>query len=155
MMKKYKYLIISILISLGVGGLSALITGGDMDTYKYLSKPPLSPPSVLFPIVWTILFILMGISAYMVYVSKDRNKDSALTVYVIQLIINFFWSIIFFSLKLRLFAFIWIILLLVLIIIMIVKFYRISNKSGLLQIPYLIWTCYATYLTIAIYILNR
>ncbi len=155
MMKKYKYLIISILISLGVGGLSALITGGDMDTYKYLSKPPLSPPSVLFPIVWTILFILMGISAYMVYVSKDRNKDSALTVYVIQLIINFFWSIIFFSLKLRLFAFIWIILLLVLIIIMIVKFYRISNKAGLLQIPYLIWTCYATYLTIAIYILNR
>lgn len=155
MMKKYKYLIISILISLGVGGLSALITGGDMDTYKYLSKPPLSPPSVLFPIVWTILFILMGISAYMVYVSKDRNKDSALTVYVIQLIINFFWSIIFFSLKLRLFAFIWIIFLLVLIIIMIVKFYRISNKAGLLQIPYLIWTCYATYLTIAIYILNR
>ena len=110
-MKKYKYLIISILISLGVCGLSALITGGDMDTYKYLSKPPLSPPSVLFPIVWTILFILMGISAYMVYVSKDRDKDSALTVYVIQLIINFFWSIIFFSLKLRLFAFIWIILL--------------------------------------------
>jgi len=155
MMKKYKYLIISILISLGVGGLSALITGGDMDTYKYLSKPPLSPPSVLFPIVWTILFILMGISAYMVYVSKDRDKDSALTVYVIQLIINFFWSIIFFSLKLRLFAFIWIILLLVLIIIMIVKFYRISKLAGLLQIPYLIWTCYATYLTIAIYILNR
>ena len=154
-MKKYKYLIISILISLGVGGLSALITGGDMDTYKYLSKPPLSPPSVLFPIVWTILFILMGISAYMVYVSKDRDKDSALTVYVIQLIINFFWSIIFFSLKLRLFAFIWIILLLVLIIIMIVKFYRISKLAGLLQIPYLIWTCYATYLTIAIYILNR
>lgn len=155
MMKKYKYLIISILISLGVGGLSALITGGDMDTYKYLSKTPLSPPSVLFPIVWTILFILMGISAYMVYVSKDRDKDSALAVYVIQLIVNFFWSIIFFSLKLRLFAFIWIILLLVLIIIMIVKFYRISNKAGLLQIPYLIWTCYATYLTIAIYILNR
>lgn len=155
MMKKYKYLIISILISLGVGGLSALITAGDMDTYKYLSKPPLSPPSVLFPIVWTILFILMGISAYMVYVSKDRDKDSALAVYVIQLIVNFFWSIIFFSLKLRLFAFIWIILLLVLIIIMIVKFYRISNKAGLLQIPYLIWTCYATYLTIAIYILNR
>ena len=154
-MKKYKYLIISILISLGVGGLSALITGGDMDTYKQLSKPPLSPPSVLFPIVWTILFILMGISAYMVYVSKDRDKDSALTVYVIQLIINFFWSIIFFSLKLRLFAFIWIILLLVLIIIMIVKFYRISKLAGLLQIPYLIWTCYATYLTIAIYILNR
>lgn len=155
MMKKYKYLIISILISLGVGGLSALITGGDMDTYKYLSKPPLSPPSVLFPIVWTILFILMGISAYMVYVSKDRDKDSALTVYVIQLIVNFFWSIIFFSLKLRLFALIWIILLLVLIIIMIVKFYRISYKAGLLQIPYLIWTCFATYLTIAIYILNR
>ncbi len=155
MMKKYKYLIISTLISLGVGGLSALITGGDMDTYKYLSKPPLSPPSVLFPIVWTILFILMGISAYMVYVSKDRDKDSALTVYVIQLIINFFWSIIFFSLKLRLLAIFWIILLLVLIIIMIVKFYRISNKAGLLQIPYLIWTCYAMYLTIAIYILNR
>ena len=155
MMKKYKYLIISILISLGVGGLSALITGGDMDTYKYLSKPPLSPPSVLFPIVWTILFILMGISAYMVYVPKDRDKDSALMVYVIQLIINFFWSIIFFSLKLRLFAFIWIILLLVLIIIMIVKFYRISNKAGLLQIPYLIWNFFATYLTIAIYILNR
>ena len=155
MMKKYKYLIISILISLGVGGLSALITGGDMDTYKYLSKPPLSPPSVLFPIVWTILFILMGISAYMVYVSKDRDKNSALAVYVIQLIVNFFWSIIFFSLKLRLFAFIWIILLLVLIIIMIVNFYRIYNKAGLLQIPYLIWTCFATYLTIAIYILNR
>ena len=70
-----KKLIISLLISLGVGGLSALITGSSMDTYKYLVKPPLAPPSILFPIVWTILFILMGISAYMVYDSGDENNS--------------------------------------------------------------------------------
>lgn len=147
-----KKLIISLLISLGVGGLSALITGSSMDTYKYLVKPPLAPPSILFPIVWTILFILMGISAYMVYDSGDENNS--LKTYLIQLAINFVWPILFFVLDYRLLALLWIILLDVVVIIMIKKFYEINKTAAYLQIPYLLWILFATYLNFGFYILN-
>lgn len=147
-----KKLIISLLISLGVGGLSALITGSSMDTYKYLVKPPLAPPSILFPIVWTILFILMGISAYMVYDSGDENNS--LKTYAIQLAINFVWPILFFVLDYRLLALLWIILLDVVVIIMIKKFYEINKTAAYLQIPYLLWILFATYLNFGFYILN-
>lgn len=150
-----KKIIISILISLGVGGLAALITSGDMDIYSYLVKPALAPPKIVFPIVWTILYILMGISSYLVYKSDNPNKDNALLIYGIQLFLNFCWSIIFFSLNYRLLAFIWIIGLLITIIVMIIKFYKINKTSAYLQIPYLLWTIFATYLTYMIYILNK
>ena len=150
-----KNLIISLLISLGVGGLSALITSGSMDIYKILVKPPLAPPSILFPIVWTILYILMGISSYMIFNSDDYMKDSALKIYLLQLGLNFIWPIFFFLLKLRLAALIIISLLLITIAYMIIKFYRINKTSAYLQIPYLLWVSFATYLNLGFYILNR
>lgn len=149
-----KSLIVSLLISLGVGGLSALLTMGSMDIYKYLDKPPLAPPSIVFPIVWTILFILMGISSYLIYESNDENKSKALLIYGIQLVVNFIWPIFFFILNYRLIALFVIITLLILIIVMIVKFYKINKLAAYLQIPYLIWVIFATYLNLGFYILN-
>lgn len=150
---KIKNLIISILIPLIVGGLSSLLTGSSISSYKALNKPVLSPPSILFPIVWTILFILMGIGFYLII--NEKNNDKAIRLYFIQLIFNFFWTIIFFKWKLRLLAVIWIIILVILIINMIKEFYKLNKTSAYLQIPYLVWTIFATYLTIGIYILNK
>jgi len=151
----FKALIISILISLGVGGLSALITGGSMDMYNMLVKPPLSPPGIVFPIVWTILYILMGISAYIIYKSRDISKKEALKIYAIQLLINFIWPILFFKLEWLFPSFIWILILLGVIILMISKFYKIDKTAAYLQIPYLLWVIFATYLNFSFYILNR
>lgn len=158
MWSKLKPYIISILIALGVGGLAALITSGNMNIYDKIIMPPLSPPGVLFPIVWTVLYTLMGIGSAMVYV-KGREEDidisGALGIYLFQLLVNFFWSIIFFNLQAYLFAFLWIILLWILIITMIKRFYEFSPLATYLQIPYLLWVSFAAYLNLAIFILNR
>ncbi len=150
-----KKLIISILIPLAVGGLSALLTMGSMESFEQLNKPPLSPPGWLFPVVWSILFILMGIASYLVYVSKRSDeRKSALTFYAVQLFFNFVWSLLFFNLEAYLFAFIWLVALWILIIITAIKFYRISKPAGYLLIPYILWVTFAGYLNLAIYILN-
>lgn len=151
--KNKQALIISILIPIAVGALSALLSG-NMQEYQALIKPPLSPPSFVFPIVWTILFILMGISAYIIYVSSDPLKKKALLIYSLQLIFNFFWSIIFFGFSQYLFAFVWLLVLILLIILMIIVFYKISPLASYLQIPYLLWCIFALYLNFAIYALN-
>lgn len=148
---------ISIGIALLVGGLSALVTGGSMGLYEDIITPPLAPPSWLFPVVWTILFILMGISAAMIYNDRKASmaqKKSALYTYALSLIVNFFWSIIFFNLRAFFFAFIWLVLLLYLIINTILKYYKIKPLAAYLQIPYAIWVSFAGYLTLAIWILN-
>lgn len=158
MWSKLKPYIISVLIALGVGGLSALLTSGNMDIYEKIIEPPLSPPGALFPIVWTVLYTLMGLGSALVYVKgKEENTDisGALGIYLLQLAVNFLWSIIFFNLQAYLFAFIWIILLWILIITMIKRFYEISPLAAYLQIPYLLWVTFAAYLNLAIYILNR
>ena len=156
MWKKLKPYIISVLIALGVGGLSALLTQGNMN--NDFIAPPLSPPGWLFPVVWTVLYTLMGVSAALVY-EKGKEDDidisGALGLYLIQLAVNFFWSIIFFNMRAYLFAFIWIILLWILIITMIKRFREISPSAAYLQIPYLLWVTFAAYLNLAIYILNR
>ncbi len=152
--KKYA---VSILIPLAVGGLSALLTSGNMDLYSEITKPPLAPPSVLFPIVWTVLYILMGISSAMVYNQKNEKPGeirSALTVYGINLFLNFFWSIIFFNMRAFLFSFIWLVALWIVILVMIIKFYKIRPIAGILQIPYLLWVTFAGYLNLAIFLLN-
>lgn len=146
-------LIISILIPLAVGSMSALFSG-NMSSYSILDKPAFSPPGFIFPIVWTILYILMGISSYIVYSSNSPNKPKALLIYGIQLFFNFCWSIIFFGLDLYLFAFIWLIALIFIIIIMIRQFYIVSPLAAYLQIPYLIWCIFAAYLNFSIFILN-
>ena len=146
-------LIISILIPLTVGTMSALFSG-NMSSYSILNKPAFSPPGFIFPVVWTILYILMGASSYIVYFSNSSNKSKALLLYCIQLFFNFCWSIIFFGLDLFLFAFIWLIALIFIIIIMIRQFLIVNPLSPYLQIPYLIWSIFAAYLNFSIFLLN-
>ena len=150
---QWKRLILCIAIPLAVGGISALLTSSGMETFQALNKPPLSPPGWLFPVVWTLLYILMGIASYLVLTSGKPSR-SALTFYGLQLLFNFFWSIIFFNLERYLFAFVWLIALLILIFITTVLFYKISKPAGYLMIPYLLWVAFAGYLNLFIYLLN-
>ena len=146
-----KRIIYSLLPIVG-GVLVGLIISGYMN-YGDMVKPPLSPPSYIFPIVWTILYILMGISYFIA--TKDNGNDKELNqIYILQLLVNFFWPIIFFVLKMYFTAFFWIILLLILVIIMIKELLKNNKISGCLQIPYLIWLLFATYLNIGIFLLN-
>lgn len=138
---------------LAVGGLSALLTKNNMETFELINKPVLTPPSWLFPVAWTILYILIGIASYLVLTSK-KPKGTALTAYGIQLVFNFFWTIIFFNLKLYLFAFIWLVLLWLLILKTTILFYPISKISGYLMLPYLLWVTFAGYLNFSIWVLN-
>ena len=150
MIKKYKPYIIEILIALAVGGLSAYLTRNSMADFEALVKPPLSPPGFLFPIVWSILFVLMGISAGMVY----KASGNVPFVYRLSLIVNFFWSIIFFNMEAYLFAFVWLLLLFVLIVLTILDYSKVSKTAAYLQIPYLLWVVFAGYLNFFIWYLN-
>jgi len=154
---KWPELIISIAISLVVGFLAGIFTSGSMGIYNNLTLPPLSPPSIVFPIVWTILYILMGISAYLIYVSdaSKESKKNALTIYAIQLLMNFAWSIIFFNLNAYLISFVWLVGLWMMIVLMIISFYKINKTAAYLHIPYLIWVTFAGYLNLSIYLLNK
>lgn len=145
----YKKLITYILIPVILGSIIGLIT---KNNYKEIIMPDFTPPRILFPIVWSILYILMGISRYLI--SDKENNNKAITIYRLQLIINLLWPILFFSFKLLFFSFIWIILLIILVIIMIIKFYKLSKTSALLQIPYLLWIIFASILNYTIYTSN-
>lgn len=151
----WKKLGISLAISLGTGIISALITMPAMDAFALIEKPPLTPPDFLFPIVWTILFTLMGISSYIIYKANDEHSKTSLAIYGLQLIVNFFWPIFFFNLQAYLFSFIWILLLWVLIIVMIYQFSKTSKIAALLQVPYFLWVTFAAYLNFGVYLLNR
>lgn len=150
---QWKNLITCLAIPLAVGGLASLLTQNSMAVFASLNKPALAPPGWLFPVVWTILYILMGIASYLVLTSTKPNTK-ALTVYGTQLAFNFLWSIIFFNLKLYLFAFIWLILLWLLILETINRFHQISKPAGYLLLPYLLWVTFAGYLIFSIYLLN-
>lgn len=143
----------SILIPVALGGIIGFITSGQID-YNTLEKPFLSPPSILFPIVWTILYILMGVS-YGILKTNNKVDSKIDQIYYLQLAVNLLWSIFFFTFKWRLFSFLWIILLDVLVILMIIRFYQKNKAAGLLQIPYLLWVLFASYLNLSIYLLNR
>ncbi len=155
-MKKinWKRLIIIIVITFIVGSFFSFFMMNNMDTFKELEKP-VNVPGVLFPIVWSILYLLMSISCYIITTKDDKNKDNAIIWYGIQLIINSLWSLIFFGFSAYLFSFIWIILLLISVIIMIVKFYKIDKMASYLNIPYVLWILFAGFLNLGIYILNR
>lgn len=152
-MSKFKIYLKSILIPLILGGIVGFIISGSTD-YNSLIQPELAPPAILFPIVWTILYFLMGLSYGIITIYSDLDSDVK-TIYYSQLIVNLIWPIIFFVMKNRLLALIWIILLLILIIIMIIKFYKKNKVASLIQIPYLLWTFFATYLNFSIYLLNK
>ncbi len=155
MWKKIKPYVISIAAALAVGGLSAIFTNGNMDVYKALNQPPLAPPAPVFPIVWSVLFVLMGIGSALVLLNGESGeRNSALKLYALQLCVNFFWSIIFFNMQAYLFAFIWLLFLWVLVLAMILKFFRISRTAAYLQIPYILWITFAGYLNLMIFILN-
>ena len=147
-------LLIAILIPLAVGMLSALLTKDSAAVYASLNKPALSPPGVVFPIVWTILYILMGISSYLIYTSDSPDAPAALRCYAVQLALNFGWSLLFFNLAAYLPAFFWLLLLIAVLLIQLYRFYRISPLAAYLQIPYLLWCLFAAYLNLSIYLLN-
>ena len=152
-MSKFKIYAKSILIPVIIGGIVGIIISNSID-YNSLQKPPLAPPSILFPIVWTILYILMGIS-YGIIESKSLNTLQTKLIYYVQLFVNAMWSIFFFTLKWRSFSFIWIVFLDILVIIMIYNFYKKDKVSGLIQIPYLLWALFASYLNLTVDLLNK
>lgn len=148
MLKKYKPYIIQILISFAVGGLAGLLTRGSFNVYEEVIKPSFAPPAMVFPVVWAVLYALMGISAGIVCKRSGRVPF----IYYLQLAVNFFWPIIFFNMQSYLFAFIWLVLLWVLIIAMILDFARVSRSAAFLQIPYLLWVTFAGYLNFFIWL---
>ena len=152
-MKNFKVYLKSILVPVIVGGVVGLIISGSID-YNSLQRPAFSPPSIAFPIVWTILYILMGLS-YGILKVRNLNDENINFIYYLQLVVNALWSIVFFLFKWRLFSFIWILILDFLVIVLIIKFYEKNKAAGLIQIPYLIWIAFASYLNLAVYFLNR
>lgn len=154
-MKQSLKIIISILIPLIVGGVSAAITASEIPTwYLTLNKPSFNPPNYLFGPVWTTLYILMGISWYMISKTTADRKSKLVVIYILQLILNFLWSIIFFGFHAPFMALIEISLLWITILVMIINFYKENKVAGLLQIPYLLWVSFATTLNFAIWQLN-
>ena len=148
-----KQLLFYILITIGIGSIPSLFINIG-EEYKKLIKPILSPPGILFPIVWTILFVLMGISIYRIIRTNNIKVNELKVLYFIQLFINALWTPIFFGLNAYLFAFIWLILLLVLVIVMTIRFRNLDKVSSYILIPYILWLLFAGYLNLSIYILN-
>ena len=157
-MKKIKWtdLILFIVTAELVGVLSSLISGGYSAFYTDLEKPPLSPPGVVFPVVWAILYALMGISAYLVYHSEESMKrKEALVIYTIQLLVNFSWSIIFFRFEALGLAAAVAAILFILVASMVTAFRRVRPLAAALNIPYLLWSLFAAYLAAGNWVLNR
>ena len=151
----WKLLVICLVIPLAVGGLSALVSGGMAD-YDQLNQPPLSPPGWVFPVVWTILYLLMGYASYRVVTAEAprEEKRRALLFYGAQLLVNFLWSPIFFRLELRLTAFFVLVILWVLVYITMRLFSKIDERSADLLLPYILWVTFAGYLNIGTFLLN-
>ena len=145
-MSKFKIYAPSILIPVLLGAAVGLLTRNPAG-FEMLNKPPLSPPGWLFPVAWTILYILMGVS-YGRLKEKGLTDSTVNTIYYLQLGVNLLWPFAFFLLQWRLFAFFWLILLLILVIVMIVVFYKRDKTAGLLQLPYLLWLLFAAYLNL-------
>lgn len=152
---KWKPLLICLAIPLAIGGLGALL-GGGMDNYADLRQPPLSPPGWVFPIVWSILYLLMGYASYRIYTSEAEQEDKhkALVFYAIQLALNFLWPVIFFGLQWYWAAFVLLIALWVMIYLCMYRFALIDETAENLLIPYLLWVTFAGYLNLGVALLN-
>ena len=149
-----KKLLFYIITTILIGTIPSIFVFKSMNVYNSLNRPPLSPPPIVFPIAWTILYILMGISIYIIMQSKRKLKKNARLIYFIQLVINALWTPILFGFKEYFFAFLWILMLIVLVITMILTFYKISKKAAYIQIPYLLWLLFASYLNFCVFVLN-
>ena len=154
-MKQFKQLLFSLLLPLGVGMLSSYLTPNSMRLFTQLQRPPLSPPGVVFPIVWTVLYLLMGWSAWRIWQSGSPQRNEALLLYAVQLAMNFLWSIFFFGFELYLFSFLWLLLLWGVLAAMILRFWKIDPLAAVVQLPYLLWVTFAGYLNFGIYLLNQ
>jgi len=156
-MKKFFTYLFSIASALGVGVLAGILTRGSIDAYSSAVKPPLSPPPIVFPIVWTVLYILMGIGLALVLTSPRATDDSSfvsIAFYVLNLCFNFLWPIWFFVFRLFSFSFVWLLLLLAVVLIMTLVFSATSKWAAYLQIPYIVWLVFAAYLNVSVAILN-
>ena len=155
-MNKYLKLILCILVPLLIGAVSGIATASSVnDWFLTIKKPVFNPPNYLFAPVWTVLYILMGISFYMVLQTPYlKSKKDAIAIFVIQLVLNFCWSFLFFKFQLIGAAFIEIILIWISIICMIYAFYKINKSAAYLQLPYLLWVSFASVLNGAIWWLN-
>lgn len=151
----WKPLLIALAIPLAVGGLATLLSGGMAD-YKALEQPPLSPPGWVFPVVWTVLYLLMGYASYRVYTAgmSPALTKKALRFYAAQLALNFLWPIVFFGFEWYLAAFVILVALWVLILLTLRLFTAIDETAGDLLIPYLLWVTFAGYLNLGVYLLN-
>ena len=152
--KKILTYAVSVGIALAVGGISAWVNMGKIIDSTWI-RPPLSPPAWLFPIVWTILFTLMGISAAGVYENNCAGKSDALFIYGVQLVVNFLWTVFYFTFEALALSFFWLVFLILLVILMVVRFERCNAGSGKLQIPYTLWLLFASYLNLTTWILNK
>lgn len=151
----WKAYLFFILLCLGVGILSGLLSRKGIAAYEGVEKSALTPPAFVFPVVWTVLYILMGIGAARVWLTgKSEDRTTAMGFFAFQLIVNFFWSLFFFNRMAYAFAFWWLILLWALILCMILSFRRLDRPAALLQIPYLLWVAFAGYLNYAVWQLN-
>ena len=139
---------------LGVGALAGFLTRNNLSVYKNLNLPAVSPPGWLFPIIWTVLYILMGLGSYLAVSSSSHRKNESLKLYGIQLLLNFLWSLVFFNLKIYFLAFLILLLLWYFIIKMIAAFWSVSPDAAVLQVPYLLWVTFAAYLNLGIVFLN-
>ena len=154
---KWKPLLIALALPLAVGGFSAFLTRDGMKAFASLRQPPLSPPSWLFPVVWTLLYLMMGYASYLIWVSgvSENRRERALTVYGLSLAANFLWPILFFTMQAWLPAFLLLLVLWILVGASMLLFGAIDPKAGKLLIPYLLWLTFAAYLNLAVWLLNR
>lgn len=154
--KNWKTYALWILIAEAVGGLSGFLSRDGFETFNTaVQHPPLTPPELVFPIVWGILYALMGISAARIALSApSKDRSTGLNIFVVQLVVNFFWSLIFFNAQQYGFAFFWLLLLWVLVLWMILTFRKVDPLAAWLQIPYLLWLTFAAYLNAGVWFLN-
>ena len=159
MKRKIQYgpLAAALAIPLAVGGFSAFLTRDGMEYFKIVSKPPLSPPTRVFPVVWTILYLMLGAASYLVWVSGASNarRDRALTVYGLSLAANFLWPIVFFTMRLYFGALLLLLVLWVMAVTAALLFSCIEEKASKLLIPYIVWLSFAAYLNVGVWVLNR
>ena len=149
-----KRLLIALAVPLAVGALSAFASGSFSEQYAVVNKPPLSPPGWVFPVVWTLLYLAMGYASYLVMTVGGRDAKDALTVYYVQLALNFLWPILFFRFRLYTFAIFELILLIAAVTVMVIRFSHVEERAGYLTLPYLIWLCFALYLNIGVAVFN-
>lgn len=155
-MKKqpYKPYLVFLLVTAAVGGAGALVVNAGMPAYQALEKPWFTPPDFVFPIAWSILYLLMAIGAARVWNTRSRLRTGAVRLFVLQLGMNFLWNVWFFGLQQHWFAFAWLLGLICVIFLMFRSFSRLDTPAGLMQIPYLLWCCFAAALNLGVALLN-